>query len=274
MNSKDSALSASPWLWPVAAPPRVRDWAWSLSGFAGPWGRGLRGCLAAIALGALPLLLSGSLGVSGHEAISAAGLLLLCLACVREDAWKEGIAFILLAFLAHGAAAVALSSFDPSAAAKVMPGAEEYWRKQILWIRTGWDPECEPGAWIPAHLGQLGGGILYSYVSLGWITFFEGFRQVDWMNFYTARLMGCSRSPATALLLGWHVWSLVRGLGLAVITFEAVSLSLGRLTGRGLSTRRAHLGRWSAGLALLGADGLLKFLLIHAAQRGLLDNLQ
>src|SRR6185295_8365475 len=60
---RDSALmepeagvpALSPWLWPVAAPPRVREGAWSLAGLAEPWSRGLRGPIAAILIGALPL---------------------------------------------------------------------------------------------------------------------------------------------------------------------------------------------------------------------------
>jgi hypothetical protein len=262
------------WLWPLAAPARLREQAWTLAGVAEPWTRGVRGPAAAVAAGALPLALSWALGIGGHQVVSAATLTLLCLACVRKDAWGTGIALVLLAFLAHSAAAMALAALDPVAAGRIMPGAADYWSKQQSWIRTGWDPEYEPAVWIPAHLGQLGGAVLYSYVSLGWITFAEGFREVDWMNFYDAQLMGCSRSPATALILGWHFWSLARGLGFAFLTFEVLSLSLGRLTGRELSTPEVRRWRWSAGLACFAADGLLKLLLIDAVQRGLRDNLQ
>jgi len=274
MEPEAGVPALSPWLWPVAAPPRVREGAWSLAGLAEPWSRGLRGPIAAILIGALPLGLSRVLGVGGHQAVSATGLLLLCLACVRSDDTRRGVALVLLAYLAHCATAVAIACSDPAAAARIMPGAEDYWAKQLAWIRTGWDPEYEAAVWIPAHLGQLGGGILYSYLSLGWITFFEGFREVDWMNFYSARLMGCSRDPATALLLGWHLWSVLRGLAFAVLTFEVLSLSLGRLTGRELSTPSLRRRRWSAALSLFLADGLLKLLLLQAVQRGLLGNLQ
>jgi len=162
----------------------------------------------------------------------------------------------------------------PSRMAGILPGVEEYWHRQLEWIRTGWDPEYEPAAWLPAHLGQLGGGILYSYASLGWITFAEGFREVDWMNYCCVRLMHGSLSPGTAGLLGWHVWSLVRGVGLAFVTIEALSLSLGRLTGRGLSTPPARRARWIAGLGLLVLDGVLKALLLRPVQEALLRNLR
>jgi hypothetical protein len=263
-----------PWLWPVSPPPRLREGLWSFSAAAEPWVRGIRGPILAIAIGAAPLAASSAFGLPGHQAVSAAALLLLCLACVRTDASAKGIGLVLLAFLAHCAAALAIAGADPESAARIMPGAQEYWEKQRAWIQTGLDPEYEPGVWIPAHVGQLGGAVLYSYVSLGWLTFFEGFREVDWMNFYGARLMVCSRSPATALLLGWHVWSLVRGLGFAVLSFEVLSLSFGRLTGRELSSPRCRAWRWSAGLALFAADALLKLVLVHAVQQGLHDNLR
>jgi hypothetical protein len=253
---------------------KVREWAWSLSGVAEPGTRGARGVWAAIAAGVLPLALSRAFGMPGHEGVSAAALLLLCLACVRRDEPRKGIALLLLAFLAHSVAAIAIAEADPEGAARIMPGAAAYWERQRSWIRTGWDLEYEPGVWIPAHVGQLGGAVLYSYLSLGWITFFEGFREVDWMNFYSARLVDCSRSPGTALLLGWHVWSILRGLGFAVLSFEVLSLSLGRLTGRELSCRRDRVWRWSAGLALFVADALLKLLLVDAVRQGLHDNLR
>jgi hypothetical protein len=262
------------WLWPFSAPERVREHAWAIAGVADPWTHGARALLAAIAAGVLPLALSWAFRINGHQLVSAAVLALLCLACVRRDAWRTGIAVVLLAFAAHSAAAMEFAALDPAAAARIMPGAADYWSKQQLWIRTGWDPEYEAAVWIPAHLGQLGGAVLNSYVSLGWITFSEGFRQVDWMNFYGAQLMGCSRHPAAALLVGWHVWSLARGLGFAVLIFEVLSLSLGRLTGRELSRPRLRRWRWTAGLSLLAADAVLKVLLLGAVQRWLLGDLR
>jgi len=275
VTDADADVPAVPaWIWPLAAPPRVREQAWRIAGLAEPWTRGARALPAAVAVGVLPLALSWAFGIGGHQAVSAAGLALLCLACVRRDAWRSGIALVLLAFLAHNAAAMGIAVLDPGAAARIMPGAADYWSKQQTWIRTGWDPEYEAAVWIPAHLGQLGGAVLNSYVSLGWITFTEGFRQVDWMNFYSAQLAGCSRHPASALMLGWHVWSLARGLGFAVLIFEILSLSLGRLTGRELSTPTLRRRRWSAGLSCLAADAVLKGVLIGAVQQWLLGDLR
>ncbi|HLY07664.1 MAG TPA: hypothetical protein VKW04_00020 [Planctomycetota bacterium] len=266
--------AAASWLGPLRPPPRIRDFAWDAAAVADRWSRGARGVAGALAAGTLPVLISLAVRLPGHQIASALGLGLLCLACVRRGAALEGIALALLAFAAHSVVVMLLAAHAPDAAARLLPGAAEYWLKQREWIRTGWDPEYETAAWTSSHLGQLGGVIVYSYASLGWITFAEGFREVDWMNYYCVQLMRSSTSPLTAGLLGWHVWSLVRGVGLAVISIDLVSLSLGRLTGRELSTARARRGRWIAGLGLLALDAVLKVLLLRPVQEALLATLR
>jgi len=268
------SLQTAPWLWPLSPPSRLRTLAWDLAGAADCWSRGLRGMASAAAVGTLPVLLSIALSVPGHQIVSALLLSLLCLSCVRRDAGFQAVGLALTAFVVHGAVVMVLVHAWPDRMSRLLPGAAEYWHKQLGWIRTGWDPEYETAAWLPAHLGQLGGAVVYSYASLGWITFAEGFREVDWMNFYCVQLMKTSRSAALAGLLGWHVWSLVRGVGLAFVTVEILSLSLGRLTGRDLSTPPARRRRWAAGLGLLALDGILKALLLCPVQAALLAHLR
>ena len=65
---------------------------------------------------------------------------------------------------------------------------------------------------------------------------------------------------AKALAVGWHPWSLCRGLGYGLLTFEVVSYSYQRLTGSTVSTPRRRAWRWALGLALLVLDGMLKWL--------------
>ena len=266
--------TAAPWIWPLSPPAKVREQVWAFAGAPDRWSRGLRGIAAAAAAGAIPVVLSAAFSVPGHQLLSALALIALCLACVRRDAGRDAVGLILVAFLVHNVAVMLLVADSPERMARVLPGADAYWHKQLDWIRTGWDPEYEPLAWLPAHLGLLGGDIVYSYASLGWITFAEGFREVDWMNYYSVRLMQCSWNPLTAGLLGWHVWSLVRGVGFAFVTVEVLSLSLGRLAGRELSTPRARRWRWGLGLGLLLLDGALKAVLLRPVQEALLANLR
>jgi hypothetical protein len=76
-----------------------------------------------------------------------------------------------------------------------------------------------------------------------------------------------------ALAVGWHPWSLCRGLGYLFVTFEVANLSLGRLAGVPLSTPARRWRRWAAGITLLLLDGLLKFLLLEPVRRTLAANL-
>ncbi|MEK6238913.1 MAG: hypothetical protein N2C14_29715, partial [Planctomycetales bacterium] len=87
------------------------------------------------------------------------------------------------------------------------------------------------------------------------------------------QLLVHSENPWIALSLGWHPWSLCRGIGFLVITYEVVGFSLERFTGQTLSTRPRRLGRWSAGLLLVLADGVIKYNAMEAVRQTLASNL-
>ena len=120
----------------------------------------------------------------------------------------------------------------------------------------------------------VGAMALFSYVSLGGVTFYEGFFEVDLMNYYTARLTAYSQSTVLAMLLGWHVWSVARGIGYLILTIEIMGFSLARMTGRVTLPRRGLWVRLGAGVAIVLADGVLKFLLLEPVRTALAQNLQ
>jgi hypothetical protein len=126
---------------------------------------------------------------------------------------------------------------------------------------------------LPAHVQLLGGVVLFAYTSLGLVPFWEGFYQVDLMNGYVSQLVLHSHNPWTALGLGWHPWSICRGIGFCVITFEMCSISLGRLTGAPLSTCSRRRARWLAGLGFLLLDTALKYILLEPVRMVLAANL-
>ncbi|MEW6212011.1 MAG: hypothetical protein AB1631_26885 [Acidobacteriota bacterium] len=271
-NKKEIAESAPRWIGPLSMPLSARQFAHRFAGAAEPLCRSWRWMPSAILAGVLPLLLSYWLKVKGHQIASAVLLMLLCLHCVRESKWVKGIALMALAFLAHSSLAIALACIDPQGVASVFPDAQDYWQKQLQWIQSGYDPEYQLSAWVPAHIKLIGGAFLFSYTSLGGITFYEGFYEVDLMNFYNAQLINQSVNPTLALALGWHVWSLLRGAGFLFITYETVSLSLGRLTGARSKKRRSW--RWVTGLTCLVADGVTKYILIEAVREQMFANLK
>ena len=73
---------------------------------------------------------------------------------------------------AHGVLAIGLSKVDPAGAVRVFPGGADYWIRQYTWITTGVDPEYKLSSWVPAHAILLAGSTLFSFTSLGALTFF------------------------------------------------------------------------------------------------------
>jgi len=254
--------------------PRVAgSCALRLGGITAPLCRGGWWIAWAIAIGILPVMISFAFGIPGHQWFSALLLAALCLGLVREDAWFRGMGLIGLTFAAHSVVVIALSTAAPQRTSAILPHANAYWQKQQTWIKTGEDPEYRLEAWVPAHLQLLAASSLFTFTSLGTVTFGQGFYEVDLMNFYNAQLLARSQSLPLALLLGWHVWSVLRGLGYLVLTFEIISLSLAVWSGKRLSSWRTRAGRWGAGLGLLAADGVAKFLLLDVVRQQLEINL-
>jgi hypothetical protein len=261
------------WIWPLRLPVSARRATYNFAGLARPVCQGWRWIPAAFAAGTLPFLISYATGAPGHQAVSALLLMMLCLPCAREDDWVKGVSIIALTYVAHCAVVIAFAYLDARGVAIVLPGAESYWQKQIHWIQTGMDPEYKLSAWVPAHLTLLGAAFIFSYTSLGGILFYEGFFEVDLMNFYNAKLMSESSNHALSLALGWHIWSWLRGLGYLFLAFEIISLSLRRMTGVSQAgrLRLTHLG---VGLAFLLADGLVKVVLLEPVREQMMFNLK
>ncbi len=218
--------------------------------------------------------MSFAFGVAGHQFVSAALLTLVCLALARRDSALKAVAAISTVFLCHSVLVIGLVRYDHETAQALLPGGAAYWEKQIRWIETGRDPEYELSAWVPAHCTLLAGTTLFSCTSLGLITFLEGLHQVDLMNYYNGRLLAASSSPSISLALGWHIWSLLRGVGYVVLTFELVSVSLQWLSGVRLSTTRKRVLRWGVGLAFLMLDGIVKYVMLETVRSGLFLNLR
>jgi hypothetical protein len=274
---------AAPWLETKPAPPlwsllarlprRAGNCAFRLAGVTARWCRGGWWMAWGVLIGAVPVAISFGLGMPGHQWLSAILLAALCLGLVRENAWFRGMGLIGLTFAVHSVVVIALSAAAPQRTAAILPGAADYWQKQQTWIATGEDPEYRLEAWVPAHVQLLAASSLFTFTSLGTVTFGQGFYEVDLMNYYNAQLLGRSHSAPLALLLGWHIWSVLRGLGYLVLTFEIISLSLAAWSGKNLSSWPARASRWGAGLGLLAADAIAKLVLLDVVRQHLDANL-
>jgi hypothetical protein len=273
-NSTPAVKALAPyWIWPLRLPVSARRATYNFAGLAQPFCAGWRWIPASVAAGVFPFLISYATRAPGHQVVSALLLMMLCLPSARDEDWVKGISIMALTYMAHCAAVIALAYADPQHVAPLLPGAETYWQKQIHWIQTGTDPEYKLSAWVPAHLMLLGAAFLFSYTSLGSILFYEGFFEVDLMNFYNAQLMAQSSNQALSLALGWHIWSWLRGLGYLFIAFEIISFSLRRMTGV-TTAGRLRLSRFGVGLAFLLADGLVKVILLESVREQMLFNLK
>ncbi|MCR4414613.1 MAG: hypothetical protein NUV77_19525 [Thermoguttaceae bacterium] len=253
---------------------RVRAATFQVAGLADPFCRGRRWLPTAVAIGTVPFCVSYALGLDGHQLVSAIGLTLVAMSLARQGAGVLGPAAIATAFVAHSVLVIAVAWVDPARAGAVLPMSDWYWDKQYTWITTGQDPEYALSAWVPAHFQLLAAAFVLGVASFGAIAFYQGFFEVDLMNFYNAQLLSASASRPLALVLGWHPWSLLRGAGYVLVSFEIVSLALAWISGVPVATRRARLWRWTLGLAFLAADGLVKLVLLEPVRRSLYLNLQ
>jgi hypothetical protein len=94
------------------------------------------------------------------------------------------------------------------------------------------------------------------------------------MNYYVARLLAVSRNPAFALGLGWHVWSVARGVCYALLLYEVSSHALALTSRRFTVDRRARVWRWSLAAACFALDCSLKSLLMEPVRLAIRDNLR
>jgi hypothetical protein len=209
---------------------------------------------AAILCGTVPFLLSWQLGVTGQAYVSALLLALICLGCARSGRWLQGVAVIVVTFVSHCVLVTYASSLDPQGTSAILPGAHAYWERQLTWIRTGIDPEYRTGEWLGAHAQLAAACSVFTITSLGWLTFLEGFKEVDLMNYYAGRLWASSGHVETALA-GWHIWSMLRGAGFALLTMTLIMLVV-----QWFQTKRFRVAwpRLIAGVALLIVDVIVK----------------
>lgn len=237
-----------------------------------PTGKLLWSLFAAALVGALPFLLALFTGLSGHHLVAALLTAWLCWGYAQNDRFASAMCVMAVAFVVHCALVITCSALDPTATAAILPDAEDYWQKQVRWIVTGADPEYELSVWIPSHLLLCVATIVMSLMSLGVLTLERGFYEVDLMNYYNGQLWQASHNGPLALLLGWHVWSLLRGIGYLFLTYEGISLGIQLWTGVESAPWSRRAARWGLGFAFLLADGVAKFWLLEPVRASLAAN--
>lgn len=262
------------WIGPVGLPPadaaRLHAVLRKSAAHLGPaWRWGLVGMFA----GTLPLLLSWVSGLAWWSLPTSIGLAMLMIAASADRRGNVGLVAVGCGMFAHCAVAISLTTVDPVGMAAMLPDGAAYWDKTLRWVQTGESPEYQLSWWVPAHFQLIAATALLSYVSLGITALHEGFYEVGLMNYYVGSLVSRAEHPVRALLVGWHPWSVARGLGFLMVCQEVVDLSLGRLLGTSLSTPRQRRLRWGLGLAFLGLDALIKLLFLDTVRLAILGAL-
>lgn len=261
------------WLGPVAVPAPVVEGARRVGDVVAPLFRGHAWLVAAAAAGVFPLAVGLATRSAVHQALSAAGLFFLVVGAARADVWGKAAAALAVAFAAHCVGAVLLARHFPDLSAALFPGGFEYWTQARTWIRTGVDPEYELANWVPAHLHLAAAMVPLSYLSLGLIPCLQGFHEVDLMNFYVGRLLAESGDAGVSLLVGWHPWSVLRGVGFTVLTATLGVASYQRLVGQPWGGAARLWLRLGVGVGFLLADGLAKVWLMEPVRLALAQRL-
>lgn len=262
------------WIWPFRFSPRLRRQLDRHSRRLGAWlERPARVLLVCVLIGLLPVGAAVLCRMPIDRPLTAFALTPLLVVAARRDSVALGLGILALAFVAHCAAMICVTAFAPDVLASIFPDGAAYWEQSRDWIITGKNPEYKLSSWVPAHFQLAAAGAFLTYTSLGFVLIWEGLFQVDLMNVYVGNLVTQSQSVPLALALGWHPWSVLRGIGFLLIGYEACSLSFERMLGFPLSTRRRRTIRWSFGLGFLILDGTVKYFLLDTVQRILHDNL-
>lgn len=178
---------------------------------------------------------------------------------VLQDSHRKGLLGVALIFALHSGVMISLAARAPQQTAAMFPAGREYWEQTSLWIETGQNSRYDPEDWLPVHFALLATVALAAVASLGLTTLLVAAQQLDRMNYYVGRLVAESDSPVLSVLIGWHPWSICRGLGYLLVVFEMTSLAAERVLEKPLSTRRRRQWRWAFALLFVSLDVGLKW---------------
>lgn len=271
-NSDEQSGGQIYWIWPLSFSPglgsRILHTA-DRCGQIAVW----KLLTIAVLAGALPALLAIAVQLPFDRFITAIVILPLLLGATRRDSLTVGLGVMTLAIVAHCAVIITFAARDPDALFGMFPAGADYWERSHKWITTGESPEYSLAYWVPAHFQILAGSAAFAYTSHGFLTIWEGLYEVDLMNCYVGQLAAHSENVWLAVAVGWHPWSVLRGIGYLLVTFEVSSYSLQRMTATTLSTPHRRLTRWGIGLTFLVADGVVKFLCMEPLRQLLESNL-
>jgi hypothetical protein len=228
------------------------------------WNRALSGPLL------FPLLMLGVLISVGLGFLAQSRFLLPCLnvllcypflfGLLARDRRPRAFASMIFWAVCLGIVTVAASVHFPERAGNAIFHGPAYARDMFHWIRTGEGAEGNPMLFVPQHLLHFVIFCLLSAVSASLLSLLMGALLMNYMSFYVASLILASNDRLTAVLMGWHPWSIIR-----IFSYVLLGVILGeplvcKLAGRDYDSSRVRPFLWIA-LSGLAVDILMKALL-------------
>jgi hypothetical protein len=143
---------------------------------------------------------------------------------MRGHIW-DGILDMFLWAIWESMAVITLSYLYPGHAQQVIWNAPSYWTDMHGWIQSGQGTEGNPSLWIPLHLKHLIMLLIGAFL-FGLPALVMGVLQLNYMNYYVAKLMLASTEPLVVLPVAWHFWSALRVSGYIIIACAIYQIEL------------------------------------------------
>lgn len=179
-------------------------------------------------------------------------------AAVRAGRRRRALSLGLLWALLLTVSTIVLTQVAPQAAGRGIWNAEPYRSEMFRWIESGVGKENEPARFVTEHLAHLGGFVVLSLASGGYLGLVLGAALLAYMNYFVGAFALSAQAPIAGAVVAWVPWAVLR-----VVAFVALGSILARplLVGWSRAFGPAER-RWIAwALAGIAGDLLLKTLL-------------
>jgi hypothetical protein len=142
---------------------------------------------------------------------------------VRAGRYAEAFGFSMVWAVLLSASVIAFTQIAPRVAADAILHAEPYRREMFGWVETGFGKETSPARFVPEHLLHLGGFVVLTALSGGYLGLALGAALVGYMSYFVGSFAASASAPVAGALVAWVPWSVIR-----VLSFVALGVVLAR----------------------------------------------
>ncbi len=142
---------------------------------------------------------------------------------VRAGRFGQAFGFSMVWTALLSASVIAFTQLSPQAAADSILNAEPYRQEMFGWLENGFGKETTPSRFVPEHLLHLGGFVVLTAISGGYLGLALGAALVGYMSYFVGSFAASTGAPVLGSLVAWVPWSVVR-----VLSFVALGVVLAR----------------------------------------------